>query len=82
MKLKTKPYLEQQENWVRNGRVILANYDAESIIVYQAYRPSIGHFAAKNGYFGGEFKLSRMTWIKPNFLWMMYRSGWGKKDCF
>jgi hypothetical protein len=20
-----------------------------------------------------------MTWIKPNFLWMMYRSGWGTK---
>lgn len=23
--------------------------------------------------------MSRMTWIKPNFLWMMYRSGWGTK---
>jgi hypothetical protein len=21
-----------------------------------------------------------MTWIKPNFLWMMYRSGWGEKE--
>jgi hypothetical protein len=21
-----------------------------------------------------------MTWIKPSFLWMMYRSGWGLKD--
>ena len=21
-----------------------------------------------------------MTWIKPNFLWMMYRSGWGTKQ--
>ncbi|BFG79430.1 hypothetical protein PTKU46_74630 [Paraburkholderia terrae] len=21
-----------------------------------------------------------MTWIKPSFLWMMYRSGWGFKD--
>lgn len=21
-----------------------------------------------------------MTWIKPSFLWMMYRSGWAKKD--
>jgi len=20
-----------------------------------------------------------MSWIKPNFLWMMYRSGWGAK---
>jgi Domain of unknown function (DUF4291) len=21
-----------------------------------------------------------MSWIKPNFLWMMYRSGWGQKE--
>lgn len=21
-----------------------------------------------------------MTWIKPSFLWMMYRAGWGHKD--
>ena len=26
------------------------------------------------------FKMSRMTWIKPSFLWMMYRAGWGYKD--
>ena len=25
------------------------------------------------------FKRTRMTWIKPSFLWMMYRSGWGTK---
>ena len=24
--------------------------------------------------------MERMTWIKPSFLWMMYRAGWGKKD--
>ena len=80
MKLKTAPYLEQKTNWAKEGRVILAQYDSESIIVYQAYRPSIGHCAAENGDFGGDFKLSRMTWIKPNFLWMMYRSGWATKQ--
>jgi Domain of unknown function (DUF4291) len=49
--------------------------------VYQAYRPAIGHFAATHGYLGGEhFSLTRMSWIKPNFLWMMYRSGWGQKE--
>ena len=21
-----------------------------------------------------------MSWIKPNFLWMMYRNGWGSKE--
>ena len=24
--------------------------------------------------------MTRMTWVKPSFLWMMYRSGWGRKD--
>lgn len=79
MNLKTDPYLHQQDRWPQQGRVILAQYDADSIVVYQAYRPAIGDFAAQHGYFGEDFKLSRMTWIKPNFLWMMYRSGWGAK---
>ena len=60
--------------------MILAQFDENSIIVYQAYRPAIGNFAAENGYFGGPFKLTRMTWIKPNFLWMMYRCGWAIKE--
>jgi hypothetical protein len=80
MNLKTEPYLNRQNRWQPRGKVILAQYDPDSIVVYQAYRPSIGHFASQNGYFGGDFKLSRMTWIKPNFLWMMYRSGWGTKE--
>jgi hypothetical protein len=25
------------------------------------------------------FSYSRMSWVKTNFLWMMYRSGWGTK---
>lgn len=63
------------------GRFILAQFDAEGVILYQAYRPEIGQFAATHGYFGGDrFSLTRMSWIKPNFLWMMYRSGWGQKE--
>ncbi|MCC9602854.1 DUF4291 domain-containing protein [Stieleria sp. JC731] len=58
----------------------MAQYDDETIIVYQAYRPEIGNFAVKNGYFGGEFSYNRMSWIKPNFLWMMYRSNWGRSQ--
>lgn len=79
MNLQTEPYLDQQCFWPKAGRVILAQYDADSIIAYQAYRPEIGVFAASHGYFGGEFKLSRMSWIKPNFLWMMFRCGWATK---
>ena len=58
----------------------MAQYDDDAVVVYQAYRPSIGRFAAEHGYFGGEFSLERMSWIKPNFLWMMYRSGWATKE--
>ncbi len=80
MKLKTKLYKEQLKEWPQDGRHIMAQYDEDKVIVYQSYRPEIGHFAVKHQFFGGAFSLSRMTWIKPNFLWMMYRNGWGTKE--
>ncbi|MEH2055689.1 MAG: DUF4291 domain-containing protein [Nostoc sp.] len=80
MRLITEPYFTQVSNWPKNGRHILAQYDDHLIVVYQAYRPAIGNFAATYGYFGGEFSFERMSWIKPNFLWMMYRSGWGTQN--
>jgi hypothetical protein len=80
MPLITEPYTTQEARWPRVGRHILAQFDAESVVVYQAYNPAIGHFAALHGYFGGGFGMNRMSWIKPNFLWMMYRSGWGTKE--
>jgi hypothetical protein len=80
MNLITEPYLAQDARWPQSGRHILAQFDEDSVVVYQAYSPAIGHFAAQHGYFGGGFGLGRMSWIKPNFLWMMYRSGWGTKE--
>src|SRR6516165_11257225 len=80
MNLLTEPYLAQTARLPTTGRHVVAQFDDESVVVYQAYRPAIGHFAAKNGYFGGEFRLNRMSWIKPNFLWMMYRCGWASKE--
>lgn len=77
MNLLTEPYLNQASKWPQTGRHILAQFDENTVVVYQAYRPAIGLFAAEHGYFGGEFSLNRMSWIKPNFLWMMYRSQWG-----
>jgi uncharacterized protein (TIGR02996 family) len=80
MKLLTEPYLFQAERWPTSGRHILAQFDADTAVVYQAYRPDIGRFAVDHGFFGGGFSMERMSWIKPNFLWMMYRSGWGTKQ--
>ena len=75
MTVALKPYHEQLREWPAKGRHILAQYDEQSMVVYQAYKPSIAQFAVRHGYFGGEFKYSRMSWIKHNFLWMTYRSG-------
>jgi hypothetical protein len=80
VKLATEPYPEQVKAWPREGRHILAHFDDETVVVYQAYRPAIGRFTAEHGTFGEGFSFSRMSWVKPNFLWMMYRSGWGTKD--
>ena len=50
------------------------------IIFFQAYSNEIAEFALANGKFGGpKWNPTRMTWIKPSFAWMLYRSGYGKK---
>lgn len=60
-------------------RAIRADFDARSIVVYQAYRPEIASAAVRAGRFVEPFSLNRMTWIKPSFLWMMERCGWASK---
>ena len=50
---------------------IRAFYTEDKIRVYQAYNEDIAREAIKRGTFGSNFKLDRMTWIKPSFLWMM-----------
>ncbi len=80
MKLETNNYINESESWPSEGKHIMAQYDEEGVFVYQAYRPAIGLYAVENQYFGGPFSYTRMSWIKPNFLWMMYRSGWGQKE--
>jgi hypothetical protein len=60
-------------------RKIFANYDEEGIQVYQAFTPSTVAAALKRGTFDKGFSLDRMTWIKPSFGWMLYRSGYASK---
>lgn len=60
---------------------IRAVYDEQTIRVYQAYSDQIADAALAAGTLvSPPFKMERMTWIKPSFLWMMYRAGWGYKD--
>ncbi|GAA1254601.1 DUF4291 domain-containing protein [Kitasatospora nipponensis] len=60
-------------------RQIRAAHTAATVTVYQAYAPRIGDHAVRHGAFPESWSRSRMTWIKPSFRWMMYRSGWGTK---
>ncbi len=59
---------------------IRANYDNNTITVYQAYGKAIALPALKNNRFEKPFSFNRMTWIKPSYLWLMERSNWGTKS--
>jgi hypothetical protein len=61
-------------------RQIRADFDRDSIVVYQAYRREIAEPSIKAGRFVEPFSWGRMTWIKPSFLWLMARSNWGTKS--
>jgi Domain of unknown function (DUF4291) len=59
---------------------IRADYDERTVVVYQAYRPEVALPAVQHNRFVPPFSLTRMTWIKPSFLWMMERSNWARKS--
>jgi Domain of unknown function (DUF4291) len=80
-RIPVESYERQSKRWPCSGRHILAHFDDDTVVVYQAFRPSIAAYATEHQRFGGpEFSFSRMSWVKPNFLWMMHRSGWGTKE--
>lgn len=80
MTFQTIPYHSYEKGLPQAGNFILGQADAQSIIVYQAFNHSIVDYALAHQKFGGTvYSFGRMTWIKPNFLWMMYRSGWASK---
>lgn len=62
-------------------REVRAYFTPAAVRVYQAYSDPIADGAlARQTFLSPSFSMTRMTWIKPSFLWMMYRSGWGLKD--
>ncbi len=81
MKIKTEKYLQANEIMPKEGQYIIGHQSEDEIVVYQAYKLSIADYAVKHQIFGGsEYGYGRMSWIKPNFLWMMYRCGWAEKE--
>lgn len=63
----------------RPAREVRADLDGTTLVVYQAYSPGIAGPALAAGTFVPPFRRERMTWVKPSFLWMMYRCGWATK---
>jgi len=59
---------------------IRADYDKQTITVYQAYGKNIALPAIQHNRFQSPFSFKRMTWIKPSYLWLMGRSNWGTKS--
>ncbi len=85
MNLKIAPYSSQIVNWPSSGKHILGQYDDQNIIVYQAFNTVLAKCIVDNQNFHSVecikngYSFNRMSWIKTNFLWMMFRSGWSSK---
>lgn len=80
MRIETENYPASLAQIPSEGQHIIAHQSGEQIVVYQAYKPAIAEFAVEHQCLGGaDFSYDRMSWIKPNFLWMMYRCGWASK---
>lgn len=76
----TERYHLQQQLLPQEGQQVIADHTSEALVVYQAFKPAIAEYAVTQQAFGGpHYKHGRMTWIKPGFMWMMYRSGWATK---
>ncbi len=74
-------YQTIKTSWPDEGKVILASFNEREVIVYQAFRPTIADAAVADQRFGGGgYSLTRMSWVKPNFLWMMYRADWCRRE--
>jgi hypothetical protein len=81
MTISTELYSASRQFLPVDGQHIVAHQSETQVVVYQAYNPVIAQFAVENQYLGGaSFSYGRMSWIKPNFLWMMYRCGWASKE--
>lgn len=79
--MKLEKYTDQRIRLPKTGKQIIGQREGENIIVYQAFNPFIAKYAVEHQKFGGpHYSFTRMSWIKPGFLWMMYRAGWASKE--
>ncbi|WP_067545102.1 DUF4291 domain-containing protein [Nocardia crassostreae] len=62
-----------------NTYEIRADFDRNTVVVYQAYNEAIATPAVTAQRFVPPFSRGRMTWIKPSFRWLMHRSNWARE---
>lgn len=80
MKLELENYEASKKMLPGSGQQIVAQCTEDELVVYQAYKPSTAKYSVEHQELDGpEFSYNRMSLIKPNFLWMMYRCGWPQK---
>eukprot|EP00325_Prymnesiales_sp_UTEX-LB-985_P028192 CAMPEP_0174736550 /NCGR_PEP_ID=MMETSP1094-20130205/66870_1 /TAXON_ID=156173 /ORGANISM="Chrysochromulina brevifilum, Strain UTEX LB 985" /LENGTH=184 /DNA_ID=CAMNT_0015939669 /DNA_START=89 /DNA_END=639 /DNA_ORIENTATION=+ len=65
---------------LEGGHVFKGEWDEEGVYFYQAFSAEIAEWAIREQRLGGpHFNVTRMTWIKPSFAWVLYRSGYARK---
>jgi hypothetical protein len=65
---------------ISDVQIFEGEWDEEGVYFYQAYNDDIASWAVEHQNFGGpHFNRTRMTWIKPSFAWVLYRSGYARK---
>lgn len=80
-RLKLRPYIDAAPTWPDRGRVILAQYDRETIVLYLACSRGLAQYAVDHGHLGSsELRTDRMTWLRPGYLSVMRQSGWATES--
>ena len=76
-RLRVRAYPDEAPAWPDRGQVILAQYDVESVLLYQAASPGVARRVSASGSLGGEgFNAERMQWFGTSFFWLMHHSAW------
>ena len=61
--------------------LFLGEHDDDGVYTYMAFNDAIADYAITHQRFGGpHWGADRMSWVKPSFAWVLYRSGYAAKD--
>ncbi len=61
------------------ARSLHARFDADAVVVYQAYPEALGRELVAMGRFGGSWRFDRHTRIQPSWRGTLRRYAWGER---